>query len=217
MVTVRENFEAQKMQSCYMEGQRPWLDRFWNTFAGGVPTCIWAIYHATLTNCFYSVHFPFQFKSSDMLNLTRITEIQLATFLFWKIIIHSRYDVAIEEHQIRHPVSHCFPPLPHGDAWSFVHTLWFFFSHLGKLHCIVLLLKVREDIEDWLQGYGVPWEKPSYIKALFRVNYFVFWKSYCRHPCCFYWSYRFSTGAFRVWLCFGDWHILFEFSQNSTD
>lgn len=48
--------------------------------------------------------------------------------------------------------------------------LFFFFSYLGKLHCILLLLKVREEIEDWLQGYGVPWEKSSYTKALFRVN-----------------------------------------------
>lgn len=110
----------------------------------------------------------------------------------------------------------CFTVFTTASWGCLVLCAYSFFFYLGKLHFILLLLKVGEEIEDWLQGYGVPWEKSSYIKALFRVNYSVFWKSYCRHPCCFYWSYRFSTGAFRVRLCFGDWHILFEFAKNST-
>lgn len=90
-----------------------------------------------------------------------------ATFLFWKIIANSPYDMSTGECQIRNPVSHCFLPPPHKDAWSFVHPSFFFFFHLGELHCsLLLLLKVREQIEDCLRGYGVPWEKPSYIKAL---------------------------------------------------
>lgn len=137
-------------------------------------------------------------------------------FFFGKVI-HSPYDTAVGEHQsgtLFHSVCHHCPLRTLGPLCI---LLLFLVFHLGKLPCILLLLKVREEIEDWLQGCGVPWEKSSYIKALFRINYFVFWKSHCRHPCCFYWSYRFSTGPVRVWLCFGDWHILFEFAQNSTD
>ena len=48
--------------------------------------------HPPSTNSFYnSDHFSFQFKNSSMLNLTRITEVQLrvAAFLFRKIIAAS--------------------------------------------------------------------------------------------------------------------------------
>lgn len=48
--------------------------------------------HVASINCFYnSDYFSFQFKNSNMLNLTRIIEMQLgvAAFLFWKIIVDS--------------------------------------------------------------------------------------------------------------------------------
>lgn len=87
----------------------------------------WAIYHAPSTNNFYSDHFPFQFKSSDRLNLTRKTEIQLATFLFWKIIIQTPYDVALGEHQIRHPVSQFYTIAP----WAYLVLCAFFFFQIS--------------------------------------------------------------------------------------
>lgn len=85
--------------------------------------------HVPSTSCFYnSDHFSSQFKTSNMLNLTRIIEMQLgvAAFLFWKIIVSSPCDMAIGECQIRNPVSRCFLPPSHEDAWSFVHTSFFF-------------------------------------------------------------------------------------------
>lgn len=63
--------------------------------------------HVSSANCFYnSDHFPFQLKSSNMLNLTGITEEQqrVAAFLFWKIFFSCPYDMAVGEHQIRNAI-----------------------------------------------------------------------------------------------------------------